>query len=1135
VAEYNVDIQVRAKTQQVESQLTKLQQRLDQLAGAAARIDFGTPERVLRRVGNTARTVGTEVRNVFSRGLFAGAVLGAGQLSTSITDVINKFGFLGKSAASSINSSLGGVPELVGNILNQIGHIPNAMGLAAVAAMAFAPQLLKASSAAVGLGAAVDKAVGKQVTENIAGVIGQVNGLKTAVDNTKTSFADLIKGSTLNQLNAQLKDARHQIGEYHSSTQQAVTAASQLVSVIRAQAVEQRAINDLVRQASGITQTELEETKAVKSLETARKRKQFLQEEADAAATALQAIRSLEQAESSAARTRLAAKAKEKADALREQALAAQQALDATRSLEQAESSAARSRLAAQVQEKRRRDEFLAGGQISPFPFGPQPRSTRRRFEGDVSPERAEAALRAKELREQRAENKKFFEEEKNQLIQVDRLRAENARKQTARIAAISKAIKGSLSSAAIGGAFPLLFGQSPQAAVGGAIGGLLGGPAGGFAGSLIGTALGGIEAAKARVKELSTELGFSSTQAQTLSAAFELAGRNSQQLEAAVVNIQGLGLSTTETASAIKIAVELSKEYGGSVDKVAQAFADTLESGKVSITTLNKFTAQGIPIQDELADKFGVSRSKLLEMAKDGEVSVQQLTNALVDMGRRAENTADKGATGFDRFTKAVKEISSAISGAAGALLSTLVPALDTVLSKLAQIITRATKAIQLITDKTVGEAATAVSASAAFRGTGFASKTNIDGITKGLSTLNPKLAQTAEDLSKIEQVAANAQVELGKYTGKLGEYSVQTAQLELTRVKKDIAARRATLGAPQRPRGIESINAPSQLTPSGGTSATAKALAALEKRINKLKEEAALTMRTAEIKAKIRQAEIAGDSQLVLRLKYEEARAKIIGDTEKALVGIKDLREKDSLIIARNAELYALVRDYEYDIVDLQRQSADILPDTLNRIQGLASGYSSVLEYSQRFTKEQEQQKQMADGLANAIGQGMAGAFDDLILGTEAFGDSLRRIASGVLTDIARQLLQIYVINQAINAISNIFSPTPGGAAADVKFNPAAFAMPQLAGARANGGSVSAGSSYLVGERGPELFVPGASGNIVPNSAMGGSNIVVNVDATGTQVQGDQPNANKLGEALGAAVRAELLRQKRPGGLLA
>ena len=40
---------------------------------------------------------------------------------------------------------------------------------------------------------------------------------------------------------------------------------------------------------------------------------------------------------------------------------------------------------------------------------------------------------------------------------------------------------------------------------------------------------------------------------------------------------------------------------------------------------------------------------------------------------------------------------------------------------------------------------------------------------------------------------------------------------------------------------------------------------------------------------------------------------------------------------------------------------------------------------------------------------------------------------------------------------------------------------------GARAMGGPVSAGSPYLVGEQGPELFVPGASGSIVPNGALG------------------------------------------------
>jgi phage-related minor tail protein len=43
-------------------------------------------------------------------------------------------------------------------------------------------------------------------------------------------------------------------------------------------------------------------------------------------------------------------------------------------------------------------------------------------------------------------------------------------------------------------------------------------------------------------------------------------------------------------------------------------------------------------------------------------------------------------------------------------------------------------------------------------------------------------------------------------------------------------------------------------------------------------------------------------------------------------------------------------------------------------------------------------------------------------------------------------------------------------------------------FAGFRAEGGPVGAGSAYVVGEKGPELFVPGASGSIIPNGAASG-----------------------------------------------
>ena len=74
------------------------------------------------------------------------------------------------------------------------------------------------------------------------------------------------------------------------------------------------------------------------------------------------------------------------------------------------------------------------------------------------------------------------------------------------------------------------------------------------------------------------------------------------------------------------------------------------------------------------------------------------------------------------------------------------------------------------------------------------------------------------------------------------------------------------------------------------------------------------------------------------------------------------------------------------------------------------------------------------------------------------------------------------------------------------------------------------------MVGERGPEMFVPNAGGRIVSNDNMGGStNIVVNVDASGSNVQGDRQTGKELGAVLSVAIQAELLKQKRPGGLLA
>jgi len=84
------------------------------------------------------------------------------------------------------------------------------------------------------------------------------------------------------------------------------------------------------------------------------------------------------------------------------------------------------------------------------------------------------------------------------------------------------------------------------------------------------------------------------------------------------------------------------------------------------------------------------------------------------------------------------------------------------------------------------------------------------------------------------------------------------------------------------------------------------------------------------------------------------------------------------------------------------------------------------------------------------------------------------------------------------------------------------------------ANGGRPPLGKASLVGERGPELFVPDQPGTIIPNDfGGGGTNITVHVDARGND-NASGPNAKQIGDAVAAAVRAEMVNQRRNRGLL-
>jgi hypothetical protein len=158
--------------------------------------------------------------------------------------------------------------------------------------------------------------------------------------------------------------------------------------------------------------------------------------------------------------------------------------------------------------------------------------------------------------------------------------------------------------------------------------------------------------------------------------------------------------------------------------------------------------------------------------------------------------------------------------------------------------------------------------------------------------------------------------------------------------------------------------------------------------------------------------------------------------------------------------------------------------------------------------------------DNVAVRSLRGLEDGLTGVLMGTMTVKDAFKSMASSIISDLIRIYIQRTII----------------GPLADALFGPM-----QSAGvsARAMGGPVSANRPYMVGERGPELFVPHSSGSIVANNKLAGggggstNNIVVNVNMENGSV--NATDGNRLGVLVGNIVKGELVKQTRPGGLLA
>jgi hypothetical protein len=171
-------------------------------------------------------------------------------------------------------------------------------------------------------------------------------------------------------------------------------------------------------------------------------------------------------------------------------------------------------------------------------------------------------------------------------------------------------------------------------------------------------------------------------------------------------------------------------------------------------------------------------------------------------------------------------------------------------------------------------------------------------------------------------------------------------------------------------------------------------------------------------------------------------------------------------------------------------QAAAQDVL-EALGRETGEASGVGaaaaqeavSALRKAMDDAKIREKNEEIRDSF-KAIGTAVANSFKGMITGAMSFRDAMK----GIIGAVIDELFRLFIVQQLVGVVSGALS--------------SAFGVPDPT-KKAIGGSVGKNRPYMVGEQGPELFIPGGSGTIIPNRNLsnsgGGNSINVSVDARG------------------------------------
>ena len=197
-----------------------------------------------------------------------------------------------------------------------------------------------------------------------------------------------------------------------------------------------------------------------------------------------------------------------------------------------------------------------------------------------------------------------------------------------------------------------------------------------------------------------------------------------------------------------------------------------------------------------------------------------------------------------------------------------------------------------------------------------------------------------------------------------------------------------------------------------------------------------------------------------------------------------------------------------------------------------GGGGGRSSRLKEEISLTVKLTEAEKERQSVVETVNGTLEDGFLDMVKGTKTVGEAFRSMAAAII----EELFRVLVVQKLVAGITSVF--TGGGAGGFTN----AQASRLTGGGRASGGSMMSGSSYLVGENGPELVIPRHSGTVLnanqTSGAMAGSggftqNLSINV--SGSDAAMARQEVAKMIPQITNATKAAVIDAKQRGGAMA